>query len=194
MTPQPEADFISEEPSVKSTYCCIVWGFLKYDAISRMSKTRSKLVQCYCFLSKTQFDKGLHGTLVVGKPLQHADRHSRNQHGAQIEASQCLRRKWSGGNLQVISKLFCCSLRSSKMNHGLHGWVWMGKRPAGRHLRVSMAWTEALHTDSTAIQPLQAAHIEMRYLDLGQNLCTLLFIVIILLWLMYFYCFALWEQ
>ena len=56
----------------------------------------------------------------------------------------------------------------------------MGKRPAGRHLRVSMAWTEALHTDSTAIQPLQAAHIEMRYLDLGQNLCTLLFIVIII--------------
>ena len=32
----------------------------------------------------------------------------------------------------------------------------------------------------SAIRPLQAAHIEMRYLDLGQNLCTLLFIVIII--------------
>ena len=90
MTPQPEADFISEEPSVKKYILLYCWGFLKYDAISRMSKTRSKLVQCYCFLSKTQFDKGLHGTLVVGKPLQHADSHSRNQHGAQIEASLCL--------------------------------------------------------------------------------------------------------
>ena len=31
-------------------------------------------------------------------------------------------------------------------------------------------WTEALHTDSTSHTPLQAAHIEMRYLDLGQNM------------------------
>ena len=154
MTPQPEADFISEEPSVKSTYCCIVGGFWSMTQYLEWVKRGP----CYCFLSKTQFDKGLHGTLVVGKPLQHADRHSRNQHGAQIEASQCLRRKWSGGNLQVISKLLRTwpriTLRSSKMNHGLHGWVWMGKRPAGRHLRVSMAWTEALHTDSISHTPL----------------------------------------
>ena len=119
MTPQPEADFISEEPSVKSTYCCIVGGFWSMTQYLEWVKRGP----CYCFLSKTQFDKGLHGTLVVGKPLQHADRHSRNQHGAQIEASQCLRRKWSGGNLQVISKLLRTwpriTLRSSKMNHGL---------------------------------------------------------------------------
>ena len=85
--------------------------------------------KCYCFLPKTQFDKGLHDTLVMGKPLQHADSHSRNQHGVQIEASQCWDRKWIVGNLQIISKSLAArflnkiTLGGSKMNYGLPGWL-----------------------------------------------------------------------
>jgi hypothetical protein len=52
MTPQPEADFISEEPSVKKYILLYCWGFLKYDAISRMSKTRSKFGTVLLFFVK----------------------------------------------------------------------------------------------------------------------------------------------
>ena len=65
------------------------------------------------------------------------------------------------------------------------GWLqdepraaWMvvkGKRPAGLHLRVPMAGQKPCIQIVMAIHLLQASHIEMRYLNFGQNLCTLQF-------------------